>query len=221
MRFFLLIFLFIITACTSAPLVDAPPQIYSIYATSATEGWLAPVYECAAKTPGVLLSQTPDIASADMSLRITASNNTDFFAYQIGEVELVVVINAANPVSAISESQMTDIFEGKIRNWSEVGGKDEEIELWVYGQEDDLQVAFRATLLEGRPPSSLARQASNEKMIRKAINVEVNALGILPRSEISNNIRVLHSVGIYPVLIVIKTESQGLLPSLVACLQGE
>lgn len=221
MRQFLLIFLLIVTACTPTPLVNAPPQIFTIYATPATQEWLSPVYDCAAETPGMLLLRTLDIASADISLRLIPPPNSGTILYQIGEIELVVGKNVENPVNFLSKSQLADIFEGKIRVWSEVGGNDAQIELWVYEQENDIQVAFKETMLEGRTLSSLARQASNEKMVRQAISGEVNALGILSRSEISDNIRVLHSVGYYPVLMVVKTEPQGFLPSLVACLQGD
>ena len=61
------------------------------------------------------------------------------------------------------ETQLLDIYEGKISNWSQVGGNDDEIELWVYEQEDDLQVAFSEIMLKGKILSSMARQASNEK----------------------------------------------------------
>lgn len=221
MRHFLLIALFFIMACTPTPIEDPPPQKLTIYATPATQEWLSPVYDCAAETPGILLSRTFDIASADISLRLIPPPNSGTILYQIGEIELVVSINSENPVTSLSESQVIDIFAGKIKNWSQVGGNDAQIELWVYEQENDLQVAFKETMLEGRTLSSLARQASNEKMVRQAISGEVNALGILSRSEISDNIRVLHSVGYYPVLMVVKTEPQGFLPSLVACLQGD
>jgi len=221
MRYFLLIVLFFITACTPASLVNVPSQILTIYATSATEGWLAPVYDCAAEMPGMYLSRILDSASADISLRRAAQNNSEEFVYQIGEVELVVEINVANPVIALSESQMVDIYEGKIRYWSQVGGSDAEIELWIYEQEDDLMVALSEIMLRGRSLSSLARQASNENLTRQAVSESVNALGILSRSQRSDNTRVLHTIGKYPVLMVAKTNPQGPLLALVACLQGK
>ena len=38
---------------------------------------------------------------------------------------LAVIVNPANPVSELSFDQLSDIFTGKIKNWKEVGGKDE------------------------------------------------------------------------------------------------
>ncbi|NQU30202.1 MAG: substrate-binding domain-containing protein, partial [Anaerolineae bacterium] len=204
MRFLPLIFLLLIAACTPMPLVDAPPQIVTIHATSATEEWLPLLYDCAAQTPGLLLSRTLDIASADMSLHLTAPNIPDAIIYKIGDIEMIVVGNAANPVSSLSDSQLGDIYEGKINNWLQVGGTDEDIQLWIYAQDSDLQLALSETLLRGRTLSSLARQASKEKMVIQAISKDVSAVGIISSSQESDEFGVLQSLGKYPVLIVAK-----------------
>lgn len=39
----------------------------------------------------------------------------------------VFVVNAQNPVNSLTQAQIRDIYSGKITNWSEVGGLDEEI----------------------------------------------------------------------------------------------
>lgn len=39
----------------------------------------------------------------------------------------VFVVNAENPVDSLTQQQLRDIYSGKITNWSEVGGLDEEI----------------------------------------------------------------------------------------------
>ena len=221
MRFLPLIFLLLIAACTPMPLVDAPPRIITVHATSTTEEWLPLLYDCAAQTPGLLLSRTLDITSADISLRLTAPNIPDAIIYKIGEIELIVVGNAANPVISLSKSQLVDIYEGKINNWSQVGGNDDDIQLWMYAQESDLQLAFSEILQRGRTLSSLAWQALNEKMVRQAISRDVSAMGLISSSQESDEFYSLQSLGKYPVLIVGKTKPQGLLHSLVACLQEE
>ena len=39
----------------------------------------------------------------------------------------VFVVNAKNPVDALSQQQIKDIYSGKITNWKQVGGSDEPI----------------------------------------------------------------------------------------------
>ena len=50
-------------------------------------------------------------------------------AVRIGTDGIVLVVNADNPVEMLTTRQVRDIFTGKIKNWKEVGGKDEPISL--------------------------------------------------------------------------------------------
>lgn len=45
--------------------------------------------------------------------------------FVVGLDALAVILNPANPVSELSIDELSDIFTGKITNWSEVGGLDE------------------------------------------------------------------------------------------------
>lgn len=48
-------------------------------------------------------------------------------AVPIAKEGFVFVVNADNPVDSLTQQQLRDIYSGKITNWSEVGGLDEEI----------------------------------------------------------------------------------------------
>ncbi len=45
----------------------------------------------------------------------------------LGRDGLVFIVNAKNPVESLTIDQIRDIYTGKITNWKEVGGNDEEI----------------------------------------------------------------------------------------------
>lgn len=47
--------------------------------------------------------------------------------YVIGYDGIAVVVNPSNTVSDLTDAQIKDIFSGKITNWKEVGGADQEI----------------------------------------------------------------------------------------------
>ena len=52
------------------------------------------------------------------------------FAYEIEAISteaLVFVVNASNPVDNLTTDQIRDIYSGKITNWKEVGGANQEI----------------------------------------------------------------------------------------------
>ncbi len=76
-----------------------------------------------------LINGTIDIANA--SRKITAGELQQAEANGIVPVEFIVardaiaiVVNPKNPVSQLSIQQLSDIYSGKINNWSEVGGED-------------------------------------------------------------------------------------------------
>jgi ABC-type phosphate transport system substrate-binding protein len=61
--------------------------------------------------------------------RVTAENTTGF---TLGEEAIalegfVFIVNPENPVKNLTQSQIRDIYSGKITNWREVGGDDAEI----------------------------------------------------------------------------------------------
>jgi ABC-type phosphate transport system substrate-binding protein len=47
--------------------------------------------------------------------------------YPLANEPLLILVNESNPISNLTLQQVRDIFSGKIRNWTEVGGKDKPI----------------------------------------------------------------------------------------------
>ncbi len=54
-------------------------------------------------------------------------NDTTFEYTQIGYEAFVFFVNKDNPITSLTTEQIKGIYSGKITNWSEVGGNDEEI----------------------------------------------------------------------------------------------
>jgi phosphate transport system substrate-binding protein len=79
-----------------------------------------------------LLNGTVDIANA--SRQIKAEEIAEAQAQGIDPVEFViardaiaVIVNPENPVSELTLQQISDIYSGRITNWTEVGGEDRPI----------------------------------------------------------------------------------------------
>lgn len=66
---------------------------------------------------------------ADIGLASRALNpdEKDLMAYTIALDGITIVLNKANPVTALSREQVVAIYTGKITNWKEVGGKSQSI----------------------------------------------------------------------------------------------
>jgi phosphate transport system substrate-binding protein len=81
-----------------------------------------------------LINGTADIANAsrDMNeaeIEDARANGIEPVQHLIAIDALAVIVNPANPVDRLTIDQLADIFTGRITNWSQVGGNDEEIVL--------------------------------------------------------------------------------------------
>lgn len=79
-----------------------------------------------------LINGTTDIANASRSIKSVEIANAE--ANGITPVEFVIardaiaiIVNLHNPVDRLTIPQISDIYSGKINNWSEVGGEDRPI----------------------------------------------------------------------------------------------
>lgn len=79
-------------------------------------------------TPGIeaAINGTANIGMASRNLEgeETSGGLTE---YKIATDAIAVTINPDNKINALTMDQIKDIFSGKIKNWKEVGGKDEPI----------------------------------------------------------------------------------------------
>lgn len=79
-----------------------------------------------------LINGTVDIANASRKIKEeeiadAQSNGIEPVEHIIARDAIAVIVNPENPVSKLTLKQISDIYSGKISNWSEVGGEDRPI----------------------------------------------------------------------------------------------
>jgi len=79
-----------------------------------------------------LLNKTVDIANASRAMTVDEENQATASGIQpvefvVSRDAIAVIVNPANPVSQLTLQQISDIYSGKIDNWSQVGGEDRPI----------------------------------------------------------------------------------------------
>ncbi len=75
-----------------------------------------------------LINKTVDIANASREikpeeLQQAKANGVDPVEYTVARDAIAIVVNPSNPVTQLTIQQLSDIYSGKINNWSEVGGE--------------------------------------------------------------------------------------------------
>lgn len=79
-----------------------------------------------------LINGTVDIANASRQIKPeeidqAKANGIEPLEHIIARDAIAVIVNPTNPVSQLTLKQISDIYSGKINNWSEVGGEDRPI----------------------------------------------------------------------------------------------
>jgi len=79
-----------------------------------------------------LINKTVDIANASRQIKAeeiaqAKANGVDPVEHVIARDAIAVIVNPENPVTELTLQQISDIYSGKIGNWSEVGGEDRPI----------------------------------------------------------------------------------------------
>jgi hypothetical protein len=205
----------ILSAC--APLESGVQTPMRVYATSAASPWLESVYKCA--PAGVAIELTgPD--EADVVLRLTEPQPLSGAAFQVGVDELLVVTHPQAAVGRLSPEQVEALFAGQFTNWSEVGGADQPVQVWVYAPSADVQAFFDRVALHGRPISSMARLAVSAQDMSDSVGSTPGSVGLLPRRWKTGNTREASVVASVPVLVVTPQSPQGPLAGLISCMQA-
>src|SRR5215472_9585987 len=83
----------------------------------------------------------------------------------IGKDAIGVVVNADNPVKGLSRAQLSDIFTGKITNWSQLGGPDLKIKPLIVKQGSATRAIFQAAIMGGSKYGAIEVVTPDAKII--------------------------------------------------------
>jgi len=209
-----------LASCSPATPTVAPDPII-VQHSAAAQPWLSGVYGCAGGIP-VLADQRAaqyfDL-SADLAIRLGEPVPLTAPAFEIGSEEILVVVHPHNPLANLGATQVRELFSGRIRNWSQVGGADASVQVWIYTSGEEIQQIFEAAVMQGLALTSLARLATSPDEMYQAIANDANAVGILPRRWKVGNVSDVYMAASVPVLAITPSEPQGALANLLACLQ--
>lgn len=200
----------LLSACASpvASPETATPQVVSVYASAATQPWLPDLYGCAEQAAVVVrLAVSP--AEAEIRLRVGEPENLSSPAYQIGSEELLVVTHRESPVQNLTEEQARALFAQ-----GQAG-----VQVWVYASGEDVQEVFERQLMNGSGISSLARLAANPQQMSDTLNVEKDAVGVLPRHWKVGPARDVFVLPGVPVLALTNDAPNEIVQALLACMQ--
>lgn len=188
----------------------------TVYSSSAAKPWLESAYACVPQSSAIKLSDDP---SADAVLRLGEPETLTLPTYQIGVDDLLVVTHPQTGIGPLTVSQVQALFAGQFVNWSEVGGADLPVQVWVFDPSADVQTVFDRAVMYGRPITSLARLAVSAQHMSDSVGSVDGSIGVLPRRWKTGNVHEALLFASSPVLMLVSQEPRGDLAALIACMQ--
>jgi phosphate transport system substrate-binding protein len=89
---------------------------------------------------------------------------------------ITIFLNEANSVSELTIKQLSDIYQGKIKNWKELGGKDAEIRLYGRENSSGTYVYFHDEVVKGDYAASTQTLPGTAAVVN-AVKKDVNGIG--------------------------------------------
>lgn len=120
-------------------------------------------------------------------------------AHKIAVIPFATIVNKSNPVKNLSTKQLQGIFSGKIKNWKQVGGKNEEIVVVNRKFGSGTRVNYQMKALAGK---SFMSSGGNYKEVGKsgemvgAVSSNPNAIGYVDLAYVKGSIKSVNYNGV-------------------------
>ncbi|MCL0311897.1 phosphate ABC transporter substrate-binding protein PstS family protein [Apilactobacillus xinyiensis] len=131
---------------------------------------------------------------ADKQTGIDAKKLTD---YKVAVVGITPVVNKGVGVKNISFKQLRDIFTGKVTNWKQLGGKNQEIIVINRVKGSGTRNTFESSVLNGEKALNAQEQDSNGT-VKRIVSSTPGAISYLSFSFLDNTLQPLSIDGVKP-----------------------
>jgi phosphate transport system substrate-binding protein len=153
----------------------------------------------AGKVDVAMIAAPLKVTEAALNKAAPGSVSVDGFELAtIGSISIKFIVNPANPVKALTEAQLKDIFAGKIASWKDVGGADQPIlvvaEAPGFGTRSNIVASFGAEI------SDKARIMQALAQVSQVVGQAPNAIGYGNASTITSAVAVIPGTEVKQVL---------------------
>jgi phosphate transport system substrate-binding protein len=129
-----------------------------------------------------LINGTTDICNASRPMKqaeiekLKSRYNTLGVQIPCAKDGITIFLNEANKVEELSIKQLSDIFQGKIRNWKELGGNDAEIRLYGRENSSGTYTYFHDEVVKADYAASVQTLPGTAAVVN-AVKKDVNGIG--------------------------------------------
>jgi len=116
----------------------------------------------------------------------------------IGKEGIVIAVNNQNNISKLSIEQIRNIFNGKITNWNQLGGKSGEIHVITREEGSGTRSAFESIVMDDTKIKTSAIVQSSTEAVKQSVKQDPNAIGFVSFAHMSDDVKSILVNGISP-----------------------
>jgi hypothetical protein len=229
----LIVVSFTLMSCTDVSDLSAAEtdlEVIDLQIIPELQHWLPQIAACAESIPefGITTHILPDNAlalnSTDLIIRLGTRRESDPYVSVLGTENLVILVGDEVQLSSITQSDLMDIYSGKMTHWDDETGST--IQTLSFPEGSTLGELFVETYLETLPINSKPTIFYTSEKLLSGLKANPYAIGYLLASQVPTGINILEVIdldaGIQQqfVLAVTPEEPQGKLRNLLLCLQS-
>lgn len=131
--------------------------------------------------------------------KLDAAVAAELVDHQVGVTSIAAVVHPEVGVENLTKQQMIDIFTGKVTNWNEVGGPDQEIVIVNRPASSGTRATFESYALGQKTedlPGSIQEDSSGT--VKKLVGETPGAIGYLALSYLDDTIKTVSLDGVAP-----------------------
>jgi phosphate transport system substrate-binding protein len=133
-----------------------------------------------------------------MSSRNLQGNETSLWSIEIARDGLAIIINPKNPIVNLTLQQVADIYDGKITNWSELGGKKSDIDVFTREDGSGTRSSFESLVMGKNQIMARAMVENSNGAIRQLVADDAAAIGFISLGLVDNTVKAVELDDIVP-----------------------
>jgi phosphate transport system substrate-binding protein len=139
-------------------------------------------------------------AHIGMSSRSLMGEEKNLYTVTIAKDAIAIIVHPRNPILDLPLPQVRQVFAGKIRNWSEIGGHFRPIVLVTREEGSGTREAFQKMVMEKEEINLEALVQDSNGAIRQVVGSDPNAIGYISLGLVNETVRALRISGVEPNL---------------------
>ena len=132
-----------------------------------------------------------------------------------------ILLNPNNLVSTLSISQIQQLFGGRIDDWRDVGGDSAPVQVYIYSDDSEIEVAFEDYLMNDQSVSMNAEIVSSIDSMKEKIAGNPASIGFIPASVSSEGFNSFLANVRVPILVSRGTKTPYAVDRVLNCLQSD